>query len=112
MQHLDISACRRVSNEELANLPKMPHLRGVVLSGCEDISDEGMLHLAQITRLTALNMSNCCKVRACCIPYHATAVMESITSLHIKNSIIWAVCCCCQCWSTADLRHSKGLHAA
>lgn len=62
LQHLDISACRRVSDEELANLPKMPNLRSVVLSGCEDISDEGLTHLAHITKLTALNLSNCCKV--------------------------------------------------
>ena len=88
LQHLDISACRRVSNEELANLPKMPNLRGVVLAGCEDISDEGMLHLAQITRLTALNMSNCCKVRAVPTAHHATGIMENITSVYIWQAAL------------------------
>ena len=63
LQHLDISACRRVSDEELASLPAMRSLRSVVLSGCEDISDEGIRHLACITQLSSLNMSNCCKVR-------------------------------------------------
>ena len=96
-----------MSNEELANLPKMPNLRGVVLSGCEDISDEGMLHLAQITRLTALNMSNCCKVRAVPTAHHATAVMENFTSVYIAGSIIWAVCCCSQGWSVLDLRLAR-----
>ena len=96
-----------MSNEELANLPKMPNLCGVVLSGCEDISDEGMLHLAQITRLTALNMSNCCKVRAVPTAHHATAVTEDITSEHLAGSIIWAICCCSQCWPVLDLRLAR-----
>ena len=64
LQYLDVSACRRVTDDELANLSQMPHLRTVVLSGCDDISDEGMLHLAQLTKLTNLYMSNCCKVSA------------------------------------------------
>ena len=64
LQYLDVSACRRVTDDELANLSKMPNLRTVVLSGCDDISDEGMHHLAQLTKLTYLYMSNCCKVSA------------------------------------------------
>ena len=63
LQHLDISACRRVSDEELASLPAMRSLRSVVLSGCEDVSDAGVQHLARITQLSSLNMSNCCRVR-------------------------------------------------
>ena len=83
LQHLDVSACRRVSDEELANLSQMPNLKSVVLSGCDDISDEGMLHLAQLTKLTSLNMSNCCKVST----LHLLLQLTPLTNLNTPEML-------------------------
>lgn len=64
LQHLDVSACRRVAGADLAGLAAMRGLRSLALSGCEDVGDEGLAHLGSLTGLTALNLANCCKVRA------------------------------------------------
>jgi hypothetical protein len=63
LQHLDVSACRRVCGGDLRGLADMRALRSIVLSGCEDVGDEGLAHLAALAGLTSLNLANCCKVR-------------------------------------------------
>ena len=64
LQHLDVSACRRVCGGDLRGLAAMRALRSIVLSGCEDVGDEGLAHLGALAGLTSLNLANCCKARA------------------------------------------------
>jgi hypothetical protein len=99
LQQLDVSACRRVSNDELAHLHMMTNLRSVVLSGCEDVSDEGLLHLAPLTYITSLNLANCCKVAQCrvrCRQQLMSQVAERQCSIARPSEGCLSVTVCCR----------------
>lgn len=61
LRDLDISCCRKVSDDGMAHMPKLPVLEVLNVSHC-DVGDAALRHLRSCTRLQRLDLSSCVRI--------------------------------------------------
>jgi hypothetical protein len=59
LQHLDLSSCRKLTDDAVQHLSSLTVLQYLDLSGCENLTDGAVQHLLSLTALQHLNLSRC-----------------------------------------------------
>jgi len=59
IQILNLTYCKKISNEGLVHLSSLTNMQNLTLSYCENIGTKGLFHITALTKIQSLNIYNC-----------------------------------------------------